>query len=266
MTLSCGAALHHARTSLAVQGWHVSVARMPDRGDGDHLAQLRVDRRVPVDSVAVLHAWAVKLRHTDRRPLTGPPVGARQLEAIRAAVENEHTWLHMLTSDQVLDLASAADHAQRALADESPWRAELAYWTGGRRPTGSGIPDSAIPAEATETTVATRDFGHRGDLPVSAEHDKSAGYAMLYGNADEPFDWLCAGEALSAAWLTATEQGVSVVPLSAPIEVVGTRQAMRTIIASVGYPYLMLRLGMVDPSDGWQPHTPRLPANQIIDG
>ena len=42
-TLSCGAALHHARVSLAAQGWRATVARMPDRGDPDHLAQLRVD-------------------------------------------------------------------------------------------------------------------------------------------------------------------------------------------------------------------------------
>lgn len=110
-----------------------------------------------------------------------------------------------------------------------------------------------------------RDFGHHGDLPVSAGHDKAAVFVMLYGNTDEPADWLRAGEALSAGWLTATEHGISVVPHSAPIEVIATRQAMRAMIANIGYPYLVLRLGTIDPADTAPAHTPRLPAEQIID-
>ena len=66
------------------------------------------------------------------------------------------------------------------------------------------------PAATSATTVT---------CPISAEHDKAAVFVMLYGRADEPLDWLRAGEALSAGWLTATELGVSVLPHSAPIEV-----------------------------------------------
>jgi hypothetical protein len=56
-----------------------------------------------------------------------------------------------------------------------------------------------------------------------------------------------------------------VVPHSAPIEVIATRQAMRTMIASTGWPYLVLRLGSIDAADTGQSHTSRLPAEQIID-
>ena len=90
-------------------------------------------------------------------------------------------------------------------------------------------------------------------------------FAILYGHADQPLDWLRAGEALSAAWLTATEIGVSVLPLSATIEMISTRQAMRVLLSSVGYPYLVLRLGTTDPDDAGPPHAPRLPTDQIID-
>ena len=76
-TLSCGAALHHARVSLAAQGWHVTATRMPDRADPDHLARLSVEGRVPVESSAALHLRTVPLRQTDRRPVTGAPVGPR---------------------------------------------------------------------------------------------------------------------------------------------------------------------------------------------
>lgn len=264
-TLSCGAALHHARVTLAAQGWRVTVARLPDHADPDHLAQIHIEGRAPLDPPSILHLRTIPLRHTDRRPITGEPVGAVQLTAITAAVSAENTWLHVLTSEQVLDLAAAADHAQRVEADEPAWQDELAYWTGGTRPTGTGIPDAAIPDRATRTTVPTRDFGHRGVLPVTADHDKAAVFVMLYGRADTPLDWLRAGEAVSAGWLTATQYGVSVMPHSAPIEVLATRQAMRVILASTGYPYLLLRLGRIDPIDPGPPHAPRLPADQTID-
>src|SRR4029453_390870 len=126
-------------------------------------------------------------------------------------------------------------------------QAELAYWTGGARPTGTGIPDTAIPSQASQTTVPGRDFGHHGDLPIGTGHDRSAVFAILYGHGDQPLDWLRAGEALSAAWLTATEIGVSLLPLSAAIEMISTRQAMRVLLASVGHPHLVLQLGTTDP-------------------
>jgi nitroreductase len=263
-TLSCGAALHHARATLAAQGWHATVVRMPDAAHPDHLAHLQVDGQMPPDPHAVRQVHTITIRHTDRRPVTGTPVGPDDLAAITAAVEADGGWLHILRPDQVLELAAAADHAQGIEAAESEWQAELAYWTGGTRPGGTGIPDAAIPDEAPQTTVPGRDFGHRGELPISAEHDKAATFAILYGNSDAVSDWLRAGEALSAGWLTATERGVSVMPISAPVEVVGTRVLLRRLLANLHQPYLVLRFGTVDPADASPPHAPRLPANQTI--
>jgi nitroreductase len=263
--LSCGAALNHARVSLAAQGWRASVARIPDPADPTHLAQLRIEGPAPVDADAVRRTQTIHMRHTDRRPVGAVPVGPVELAAITTSVEAEGGWLHILRPDQVLDLAAAADHAQRTEADESGWQAELAYWTGGTRPTGTGIPDAAIAQRATRTTVPGRDFGHPGDLPISAAHDRAAVFAILYGRGDDPVDWLRAGEALSACWLTATELGVSVLPMSAAVEVAATRQAIRAIIASIGRPYLVLRLGTSNPDDPAAPHAPRLPADQIIE-
>jgi hypothetical protein len=265
VTLSCGVALHHARTSLAAHGWQVTTTRMPDPTDPDHLAMVQVDGRASVDLLAALHLRTVPLRHTDRRPVTGAAVGPQQLQAITAAVEAEDTWLHTLTSDQILELGSAADHAQHGAANGTGWLDELAYWTVGTQPTGTAIPDAAAADRATWTIVPSRDFGHHGDLAITAGHDKAAVYVVLHGRTGEPHDWLRAGEALSAGWLTATERGVSVLPHSAPIEVVSTRQAMRVILASTGYPYLVLRLGTIDPADAGPSRAPRLPADQVIE-
>jgi nitroreductase len=264
-TLSCGVALHHARVALAAQGWHATVTRTPPDGDPDLLARLHVDGRAPIDTAAMLHLRSIPLRHTDRRPVPGTPVGPADLAAITAAAQAQDTHLHTLRPDQVVELAAAADHAQRSEAADAAWQAELAYWTGVMRPAGAGVPDAAIPARSTQTTVPGRDFGHHGDLTVTAGDDQAAVFVMLYGNTDEPVRWLRAGEALSAVWLTATEIGVSVVPHSAPIEVIATRQAMRAMIASTGYPFLVLRLGTTDRALPALSHTPRLPAEQLID-
>jgi nitroreductase len=264
-TLSSGAALHHARVSLAAHGWHTTVTRMPEPAEPDHLARLRVAGRAPAEPQAVRLEPTIRRRHTDRRPVTDTPVTPDKRTAITAAVEAENASLHVLRSDQVIELAAAAGYAQHTEATEAAWQAELAYWTGGTRPAGTGIPDAAIPDKDTQTTVPGRDFGHHGDLPVSAGHDRAAVFAVLYGRDDKPLDWLRAGEALSAGWLTATELGVSVMPLSATIEVAATRQAIRALLASIGHPYLVIRLGSINPKDPDPPHAPRLPVDQIIE-
>ena len=274
--LSCGAALHHALVALAAEGQHVDVTRLPDPADPHHLARIvphdgaaagpgeRGPAHVP-DYDAVRLVQTVRLRHTDRRPVTDPPVGSDELDKIRAAVRAQGDDLHVLRQDQVVELAAAVSYAQRTEAADEAWQAELAYWTGGDRPAGTGVPDTAIPAEPPQTTVAGRDFGHPGTLPVSAEHDRAATFAIIYGEQDDRPDWLRAGEALSAAWLTATELGVSVVPLSATVEIPATRLALRKLLAGLGEPHLVLRLGHPDPDHAGPPHTPRLPATQTIE-
>lgn len=222
-TLSCGASLNHARVSLAALGWRATVTRIPDPRHPEHLAHLRVDgpAPVPVDAQTMRRAHYIGLRHTDRRPPTGRPIGPPQIDAIVTAVEAEGALLHILRPDQVLDLATAAGQARRTDGHEARWQAELAHWTGGAGPIGYG------------------------DLPVGAGHDRASVFAILYGRADRALDWLHAGEALSAAWLTATEIGVAVLPLTATIEMTSTRQAMRVLLPGAGYPCLVLRLGTV---------------------
>jgi len=234
--LSCGAALHHVRTTLAAEGWRVAVTRMPDAADQDHFAHLRVEQSAPPDPEAVRHVRTIPLRHTNRRPVTGAPVGSEDVRAIAASVRAEGAWLHILYPDQVLELGAAAGRAQHADSGEPVWQAELAYWTGR---------DSA-------------------EAPINAQHDRTALFAILYGRSDEPRDWLRAGEALSAGWLTATERGISVLPLSAPVEVSGTRDTMHRLLSYLNHPFLVLRLGTVDAADTDAPYVPRVPAEQII--
>ncbi len=222
--ISCGAALHHARIALAAAGWRLTVNRRPNPADPDRLASLRLEGRSPAEPAAAPLVDSIPLRRTDRTPVTGTPIAAAQLKAVTAAVRAEETSLHVLYPDEVLDLAWA---------------------TSGIRPVPSGSGDRSF-----------------GTGPTGLGDGGGATFALLYGHTDEPEDWLRAGEALSAGWLTATAAGVSVLPLSAAVEMATTRQAVQIMIGCVGYPYLLLRLGRATPP----PSGPRrAPLPQVID-
>ncbi|MFY1632904.1 Acg family FMN-binding oxidoreductase [Solwaraspora sp. WMMB335] len=264
LVLSCGTALHHARIALAAQGWTADVARLPEPDDRQLLAVLRPTGRTPVQPETMRLVQAMQVRHTDRRPVSDEPLPVAAVTAITAAAGTA-VRMQILSSDQVMLLAAAASRAEELESEDPQIRGELDYWTGLAAPAGTGLPEEVLPERVAQTTVPGRDFGRAGTLPVGAGHDRAAVYALLFGDDDEPASWLAAGEALSAAWLTATELGVSVVPLSGAVEVTSTRQTLRRVLADLGYPYLVLRLGIASPDHAGPPHTPRMPATQVVD-
>ena len=274
--LSCGAALHHARMVLAAEGWCFDVDRLPEPGNPDLMARLRLTGQTTPDAAAARLSHAVHLRFTDRRPPSTTRVDDEALAAITNAAEAQGAKLYQLRRDQISELGAIAETAQEIEMADSAWLEELAYWSSGWRPMGmrrfppdgwrpigTGIPAGTVPERSPQTTVPNKDFG-LGSLPIGSGGDSAATFFLLYGDEDKPGAWLPAGEALSAAWLTAAELGVSILPMSAPIEITSTRQALRRLISDAGYPYLVLRLGFADTTQPPPERTPRLPLDMII--
>ncbi|MEU3457162.1 nitroreductase family protein [Micromonospora sp. NPDC006766] len=264
VTLSCGAALHHARVALAAEGWTAQVRRLPDPEQPELLARLTDVRHAGADPDAMRLVQCMQVRRTDRRPVREEPVPGPALDEIVRAADAEGVRLQILHRDQVMELAAAAAQAAAVSAEDPELREELEYWTS-RAGTGTGLPPEVLPEQAPQTTVPGRDFGRPGTLPISSGHDRAAVYGIVWDTEDEPENWLRAGEGLSAAWLAATRLGVSMVPLSGVVEVEGTRLTVRRILAGLGYPYLALRLGLADPAHAGPPHTPRLATEEIVD-
>lgn len=265
LTISCGAALHHARVALLAEGWQPLVEPLPTPDDPDLLARLRLGDRIGASPEAIRRFQTAQVRRTDRRPLATIAVPPAALAAIRAAVEAEHVHLHLLRPEQVSDLAVAVARASELTGDDQPVRAELSYWVGGPHPPGTGLPPAAIPTQPPQTTVPVRDFGAAGTLTIVEGGDKAASYAVIFGELDTPAGWLAAGQGLSAAWLAATAHGVALLPFSAPVEVPATRTVLRRLLAGIGHPYLALRLGIPDPDHAGPPHTPRLDPTQTVE-
>ena len=261
LLISCGTALHHAQVALDAEGWLYQI----DRPAGTPLAVLRPTERRPVDPTATRHYQMLQVRHTDRRTVNNDAVAPDILQSMVQAAERAGARLHVLSRDQVIELAVAVEQAEKAEGRDERLRTEMATWIGGERPAGTGVPDSAIPRELPLTTVAERDFHTAGTLAAGEGHDSAATYAVLYGSSDEPVDWLRAGEALSALWLTATEHGVSVLPLSSPTEIPFTRLHLRRMLGDIGQPFLALRMGTLDPAHAGPGKTPRLPTTQGIE-
>lgn len=76
-------------------------------------------------------------------------------------------------------------------------------------------------------------------------------------------DWLIAGEATSAVWLTATTRGLVASPMSDVVEIPGARALVRSLLNPPGHPQLVLRLG-VGQQNGPAPASPRRTATDVI--
>lgn len=244
IAISCGAALHHARLTLAARGWRVTVTREPDRTDPAHLARLHIGGPAPVSPETADLAHAIGRRHTDMRPVSGAPIEPDHLRTIVAAFEAQHVDLGVLRPDQILGLTVATAHARGSEPADTQWRAELALWAGADRIVGA-VDDLRLPI-------------------AHGDHDRAATFAVLHGPRDENLDWLHAGEALSAGSLVAAEFGVSVLPFSAPIEHDEARDTLRTALPELDHLYLMIRLGR-HATGAVVPRTMRRPVVQNIE-
>jgi hypothetical protein len=260
--LSCGAALHHARVHLAAAGWQAEVVRIPDTEDPDLLARLLIDGPAPRDHDAIRLARAAAHRRTDRRDTPESLVDMHSVRVVRKAAQHAGADLTVLRPQQVFDVGKAAVLA-RGVEDADPaWQAEIAAWVGGERPHGTGIPTIALRPDPYLLTAPARALRRAGSSMITEARHHSAVFAVLHTPCDGRADWLVAGEALSAGWLTATEHGLAVLPLSIVTEVAGSRDRIRAVLGWAGSPHLVIRLAAAGAGGTWP--TPRLAAGAFV--
>jgi nitroreductase len=264
LLLSCGAALHHARVALNAAGWAARVERLPDPERPELLARITLGGNVPPDPENQRMAAAMPRRHTDRRAFGDRAVPEQELTKLRRFVEYEGAYLHVVRPDQVATLAIGSELAGNAELNDPAYRADLARWTNRPVQAGDGVaPDTAVQPDLRR--VPLRDFFPEdgAGLEAGAAHDRGAAYVVLFGNGDGRLEVLHGGEALSALLLLATADGLATAPLSDAIEVAWPRHLMRSLLADVGEPYLVVRLGYV-PSEQAVPASPRRAPHDVI--
>ncbi|GIF23345.1 nitroreductase [Actinoplanes tereljensis] len=264
LTISCGAALHHARTALAAAGWSAAVERWPDSSRPDLLARITLGEEVPADPESQRMAAALPRRRTDRRAFGEQEVTEFELTKLRRFVEAEGAYLHVVRPDQVVMLAISAELAGSAELDDPAYRAELQRWTNRPGFSGDGVPPAtAVRSELRRVPV--RDFTPGGTLGLApgSAHDQGAAYVIVFGLDDQPANLLRGGEALSALLLLATADGLATAPFSDAVEVEWPRHLLRSMIADIGEPYVVVRLGYASAREPL-PAAPRRSAGEAV--
>ncbi len=245
LTLSCGGALQHACVTLRARGLEPEVDRAPESSDVNLLARVGIGGSHSVRSTDLALAGSIQLRHSDRRVIAArSPVTARDVDLLRRAAAGYGARLHQVTPDQKRFLAIAAEIAQAAERKDEPHQRDLIAWTDDRQ-AEEGVPIQTLVANVARP-VPLRDFAGGGEtgLHSGLGDDAFADFLILATPDDQREDWLRAGEAMSAAWLTATVNTIAVSVLSDVIEVPSARAIVRSLLPEPGIPQLVLRVGI----------------------
>lgn len=251
LTISCGAALAHARITAARFGRRLGVELVPESEDEDLLARMRLGTTVPSDRDASrLHA-AMPHRFTDRGPYARAPLDPAAIDAIVGLAEAEGAWVVVITDDaRKAALADSVAEGDRLQMRDRRFRRELAAWTHPNRSAHrDGAPGFAFGATndlvsaVGPLVIRLFDLG-KGQAARDRELAEHSPALVVLGTRDEsPREWLHAGQALAYAWLEATARGLSMSFLNQPVELPELRADVRLVAERPGFPQLVMRLG-----------------------
>lgn len=265
LTISCGAALHHAQAAAGAMGWGPEVIRRPDPDQPDLLARLTL-APAPPTATATEALAAVEERRTDRRRFTSWPVPEERLAHL-ARIANEWGARAIALTDvserfiaERLILRGAEQQRANAAAmdEQRAWqdRSEV-----------DGVPGTVLPGPAGRRGAHAHRFADAADdVPGPPDVESTDGLIVFFDSHDDALAWLLAGEGLSSMWLAATARGLSVVPLTQVIEVAETRRAVQAeVLGGLAIPLVLARVGWQSIGQEALPSTPRRPVSDILD-
>ena len=103
--------------------------------------------------------------------------------------------------------------------------------------------------------------------PAAAPSGEDNAVVIVLGTEhDDELDRLRAGEATSLVLLSATAMGLASCPVTEPLEIPSTREAIRAdVFGDSGYPQMMVRVGWAAVGADPLPATPRRPLPEVVD-
>lgn len=265
LTIGCGTALHHARVAVARAGYEPVVHRLPDPAQPQLLAWVRLGSPRPVRRADIDLFRSISRRRSDRRPFPAiAPMPPATLAKLQQAAEAEQTRLYRIAPEQVTSLGLAAELAQTFETGDERYLQELHAWTRTAE-TGEGVPATTYVANVPRP-VPVRDFARDGEIMQhpGLGDDRYAEYVVITTEADELADWLRAGEATSAVWLTATSRDLAASVISDVVEVPQARDLVTGMVPQPGYPQLLFRMAF-DMQPAPPKASPRRRPDDIID-
>lgn len=264
LLLSCGAALHHCVVALAAMGWQAKVTRLPDREDPAHLAAIEVTRQAPGE-VDIMLAAAITNRRTDRRTYSSWPVPWGDIALMGSRAARAGVMLRQI--DLIPRLTSIVADSVSQHAADADYLAELSAWSG-RYGSVAGVPARNTPDPDPSAPLPGRAFAGPAlrQPPETAASQDNAVVVALGTETDDEAARLRAGEVTSLVLLSATTMGLATCPVTEPLEIPGTREAVRAdVFGSDGYPQMLVRVGWAAADADPLPATPRRPLPEVAD-
>ncbi|WP_421841422.1 Acg family FMN-binding oxidoreductase [Mycobacterium sp.] len=264
LTMSCGITLHHCVVALAAMGWQAKVHRFPDPTNPRHLATIEVQQHIPDQSDITLAA-AIPRRRTDRRAYSSWPVAGGDIALMAARAARNGVMLRQVdTLDRMKDIVAQAalDHT-----NDDRYIRELTTWSG-RYGSEAGVPARNQPPSDPTAPIPGRVFAGPGLTQPQgiAPADDNAAILALGTKDDDPLARLRAGEATSVVLLTATAMGLACCPITEPLEIPETREAVRAdVFGASGYAQMLLRVGWAPINADPLPSTPRRGLSRVVE-
>ncbi len=262
MMLSCGAALHHCTVALAAMGWHARVHRLPDPAEPDLLASIELSAQAP-DELDIMLAAAISRRRTDRRNYSSWPVPWGDIALMGARAARAGVMLRQVDLIPRLNAIVAESVSQHG--QDGDYLAELNAWSG-RHGSVAGVPACNTPDPDPSSPIPARIFaGSALSRPAQTPSGEDNAVVIVLGTeGDDELARLRAGEATSLVLLSATAMGLATCPVTEPLEIPRTREAVRAdVFGASGHPQMLIRVGWAAADAEQLPTTPRRPLPEV---
>lgn len=270
LVISCGAALHHFGVAADGFGLATEMTLLPDGSDSDFLARIHLSPgEVTASSVAAMAA--LEDRATDRRGFTDWEVPMPRLRRLAEAATGwgAHTEPiadpgHTARVRDLIEQARAEQHENPRIAGEQ------AEWI--NHGPDDGVPaTSALPHVSQGATRTPDRFNPSTSAPGQPASSRQSSttpadvHVLIFTAHDDPASWLAAGQALSALWIRATQEGISLTPDTQVIEVSRTRELLRRqLLDDLGHPQVLVHVGWPETSRSPQESSPRRALDEVL--
>lgn len=268
LAISCGAALHHLVVAAEGLGLVTDTHLLPPDGrDRELLARIRLQPGT-ITEPAVEMLNALENRRTDRRAFTDWEIPVARLRHVAEAATGWGAHATPITDPGLTATVSLLlEQARTAQSENTQITEEQASWI-------DHSPDDGVPVRhafphARPGAPARRDrFNLRPDREKTTRRSQDAPsdvFMLVFTSRDDLGSWLAAGRALSALWIRATHDGMSLTPETQIIEVDQTRRLLRQhVLDDLGRPQVLVRVGWQETSRPPQPPSPRRSLDEVL--
>lgn len=259
MYISAGCALENLVIAAAHFGYRPTVEILPDAGNVELAARVRLERGEERPPVGEDHLFAaIPRRFTNHGVYDGTPVDEHDLAALHEPCAERGASLVWTNDDAArLKIDELVLRADALLLSQPEYRQELGALIG----TGVfGTPwlIATLGRLAVSYLMPVKSFAKADHRTLTS----SPAFGLICAQENSREAQVRVGQALERAYLAATDLGLCLQPVSQLLQAEETRAALAAMLpAGGGVPLQPFRLGRATPP---REHTPRRPIEEVL--